>query len=106
MRCHTADGTSHIGPTWAGLYMSTVPLEDGSTVVADDAYVTESIMDPEAKIHEGFPPVMPSYLGRLRPAEVAAILEYIRSLRDVAPEPEDRAPLPLDAPQQRKERRR
>lgn len=104
MRCHTADGTPHIGPTWAGLYMSTVPLEGGGSVVADDAYLTESIMDPEAKMHAGFAPLMPSYLGRLRPAEVAAIVEYIRSLRDVVPEPE--APLPLSPSQQRKERPR
>src|SRR5262249_18224043 len=29
LRCHTLDGTPHIGPTWAGLYGSTVRLEDG-----------------------------------------------------------------------------
>jgi cytochrome c oxidase subunit 2 len=92
MRCHTADGTPHIGPTWAGLYMSTVPLEGGGTVVADDAYITESMMDPMAKIHLGFQRVMPSFLGRLRPAEVAAILEYIRTLRDVVPRPGARTP--------------
>jgi cytochrome c oxidase subunit II len=98
MRCHTADGTPHIGPTWAGLYMATVPLEGGGTVIADDAYLTESMMDPMAKLHRGYQPVMPSFLGRLRPADVAAILEYIRSLRAVPPEPGAKTPGPEGPP--------
>jgi cytochrome c oxidase subunit 2 len=92
LRCHTPDGTPHIGPTWAGLYMSEVPLEGGTTVVADDAYLTESIMDPMAKIHRGYQAVMPSFLGKLQPPEVAAILEYIRSLQHVEPKPGARTP--------------
>jgi len=87
LRCHTLDGSPHIGPTWAGLYRSIVPLERGGDVVADEAYLTESIMDPAAKIHRGFQPVMPSYLGRLDAPETAAIVELIRDLRDVRPEP-------------------
>jgi cytochrome c oxidase subunit II len=42
-------------------------------------------MDPAAKLHRGFPPVMPSYLGRIRPPETAAIIEFIKSLRAIAP---------------------
>ncbi|APR75839.1 Cytochrome c oxidase polypeptide II [Minicystis rosea] len=98
LRCHTPDGTPHIGPTWAGLYMSTVPLEGGGNVVADDAYITESMMDPLAKLHLGFQPVMPSFLGRLEPAQVAAIVEYIRFLRYVAPKPGSRTPTPEGPP--------
>jgi cytochrome c oxidase subunit 2 len=60
--------------------MSLVPLASGGTVVADDAYLTESMMDPLAKVHAGFEPVMPSYQGRLDAGEVGALLEYIRSL--------------------------
>ncbi|MFT3764298.1 MAG: cytochrome c oxidase subunit II [Minicystis sp.] len=97
-RCHTPDGTPHIGPTWAGLYQSSVPLEDGSTVIADEAYITESIMDPLSRIHLGFEPVMPSFLGKLQPPEIAAIVEYIRSLRDVAPAPGARTPPPGGLP--------
>lgn len=87
LRCHTVDGTPHIGPTWAGLYGSTIPLEGGGAVIADEAYITESIMDPLARLHAGYAPVMPSYLGRLGAPETAAIVEYIRSLREVRPEP-------------------
>jgi cytochrome c oxidase subunit 2 len=81
LRCHTVDGTPHLGPSWKGLYGSRVPLSDGTTVVADDAYLTESMMDPTAKLHVGYPPLMPSFLGRLSGPEVDAIVEYIRSLR-------------------------
>jgi cytochrome c oxidase subunit 2 len=80
--CHTLDGQPHIGPTWAGLYGSDVRLTDGSTVVADGAYLTKSMMDPQAQIVEGFKPVMPSYRGILEEPEVAALVELIESVRE------------------------
>ena len=40
LRCHTLDGTPHLGPTWAGLSGARVPLDDGTEVVADVAYLT------------------------------------------------------------------
>lgn len=80
LSCHTVDGQPHIGPTWSRLYGSNVSLEGGGTVVADAAYLTESIMDPAARIVAGYRPVMPTYLGSLDSAETAAIVEYIRSL--------------------------
>ena len=79
-RCHTADGTPHIGPTWRGLYRKAVTLADGTRALADDAYLTESMMDPAVKVVAGYPPVMPSYLGILSAPDAAAIVEYIRSL--------------------------
>ena len=83
LRCHTLDVTPHIGPTWAGMYLSRVPLSTGETVVADEAYLTESMMDPTAKIHAGYAPVMPSYHGLLSAPETAAVIELIKSLRAV-----------------------
>lgn len=82
LRCHTVDGTPDLGPTWAGLFGSTVPLADGSSVIADEAYLTDSMMRPLAQLHRGFPPVMPSYLGTLSAAETGALVAFIRSLRD------------------------
>jgi cytochrome c oxidase subunit 2 len=83
LRCHTLDGTPHIGPTWAGLYQARVPLKGGGFAIADEVYLTESMMDPLARIHAGYQPVMPSYLGLLRPGETAAIVELIKSIKDV-----------------------
>ncbi len=96
MRCHTPDGTRHIGPTWLGLYGSRVKLADGTTVVADEAYLTRSMMDPMAEIVAGYPPAMPTYQGRLAPPETAAILAYIKALREPGPELE--SVIPREAP--------
>lgn len=83
LRCHSLDGSPHLGPTWAGLYGSTVPIAQGGTVIVDEAYITESMMDPLVKLHVGFSPIMPTYQGLARPAETAAIIELIKSLRFV-----------------------
>lgn len=80
LRCHSLDGTPHIGPTWRGVFGTLVRLEGGGQVLADEAYLTESMMDPLAKIAAGYPPVMPSYRGQISPAETAAIVELIKSL--------------------------
>jgi len=88
-KCHTVDGTRHIGPTWLDLYRKTERLSDGRSVVADEAYLTESMMDPAAKIVAGYQNLMPTFQGRIPAPEVAAILEFIKSLRTdtVHPEP-------------------
>ncbi|TMQ18797.1 MAG: c-type cytochrome [Deltaproteobacteria bacterium] len=94
LRCHSTDGSPFIGPTWANAFgrrrpiqsgQSGQPGQSGGSVLVDEAYLTESMMDPRAVIAAGFQPVMPSYQGALTPAETAAIVEYIRSLRDVRP---------------------
>lgn len=80
--CHSADGTPRVGPTWKGLFGGKVPLDNGQTVVADDAYLRESLLQPNAKIVKGFPPgVMPSYAGRVSKEELDQAIAYIESLR-------------------------
>jgi cytochrome c oxidase subunit 2 len=80
LRCHTTDGTPHLGPSWAGLLGSTIPLRGGGSVVADEAYITESMMDPRVKLHAGYEAIMPSYQGLIDSPETGAIVEFIRSL--------------------------
>jgi cytochrome c oxidase subunit 2 len=89
LRCHTVDGTPHLGPTWAGVYDSVVTMANGSRLRADEAYLTESMMDPARHVRSGFAAIMPSYLGLLDAGEVAALVHYIRSL---PPHPERQAP--------------
>jgi cytochrome c oxidase subunit 2 len=55
------------------------------------------MMDPGDQIHLGFKPVMPSYQGVITSSEVAALVEYIRSLRDVNPS-DGQQPLPVEVP--------
>jgi len=78
--CHTTDGTRLVGPSWKGLFGSTVELEDGETVTADANYIRESILEPQAKIVKSFPPAMPSYKGQLDDEQINAIIEYIKTL--------------------------
>ena len=81
--CHISRGAPTIGPEWAGLYGKIENLTDGSTVLVDDAYVTESILDPNAKIVQGYGPgTMPTdFAIRLSDDDVEAIIAYIRSLK-------------------------
>jgi mono/diheme cytochrome c family protein len=78
--CHTIDGSTLVGPTWQGLYGHEVKLEDGSTVTADDEYIRESILQPNAKIVEGFPAAMPPFEGLLDDEQIANIIAYIKTL--------------------------
>ena len=77
MACHR-EGGGGIGPDWDGLYGSTVTLDDGSTVVADEAYLTLAITDPDAQLVDGYDVKMPA--NDLSDDDVAAIVAYIRSL--------------------------
>jgi cytochrome c oxidase subunit 2 len=79
-KCHSTDGSPHIGPTWLDLYMRRETLVDGTTVIADEGYLTRSIAVPQEQIVRGFPAVMPSYQGKLAPLDTAALLEFIKSL--------------------------
>lgn len=76
--CHGADGSGGVGPSWIGLYGAEVELSDGSTVVADEEYLAESIRDPAAKRVAGYPVAMPS--NDLTDEEISQIVEYITSL--------------------------
>ena len=79
--CHATDRQRLVGPGWGGIYGAEVELADGSTVKRDDAYLTQSILDPDARVVAGFEPgVMPSFAEMLDVDQVAAIVAYIRSL--------------------------
>ena len=80
--CHSAGSDRVVGPGWGGLYGSTVDLADGHKAKADDAYLTESIRQPNAKVVAEYPPdVMPAYAAeQLSDGDVTAIVAYLRSL--------------------------
>lgn len=78
--CHTVDGSAGTGPTWFRLYGEPAKLADGSTVTADDAYIKESILQPQAKIVAGFESVlMPKF--EFSDEQIADIIAYIKTLR-------------------------
>jgi hypothetical protein len=80
--CHSQDGSPGYGPTWSHLFGRERPLADGSVVKADDAYLRESILNPNAKIAQSFGPnFMPQYT-MLKPLEVDSLIMYIKTLKD------------------------
>lgn len=80
-QCHSVDGAKGIGPTFQGLYGHDQPLVAGGSVRVDENYIRESILTPRAKVVAGYEAVMPSYQGRLRDEEIAAIVEYVKTLK-------------------------
>ncbi|MEE9412004.1 MAG: cytochrome c oxidase subunit II [Methylococcales bacterium] len=76
--CHSVDGSTSVGPTWKGLLGKTQTLADGSTVIVDEAYIKESILDPGASVIEGYSPIMSAY--ELSDDEIAALIAYTASL--------------------------
>jgi cytochrome c oxidase subunit 2 len=77
--CHSIDGSPLIGPTWLGLFGSTVQLADGSSVEADETYLSQSIRDPNSQIVAGFNPGMPQL--PLTDLQVKDVIEFMKTLR-------------------------
>jgi cytochrome c oxidase subunit 2 len=78
------DGSRHIGPTFVDLYGRRERLTSGELITADEAYLTRSMMDPAAQLVTGYQNVMPSFQGKMTPPEVAAVVEYLKSLKTPA----------------------
>ncbi|MBI2027158.1 MAG: cytochrome c oxidase subunit II [Deltaproteobacteria bacterium] len=79
--CHSIDGRESVGPSLLELYSSRRHLKDGSRVTADEVYITESIVAPNAKIVSGYlTDAMPSYETGLSEKELKALVEYIKGI--------------------------
>jgi cytochrome c oxidase subunit 2 len=79
LSCHSADGAAR-APSLEELYGRRVALRDGRAVVADEAYIRESILDPAAKVVAGYEPIMPTFRGQVSEDEIIQLIAFIRSL--------------------------
>jgi cytochrome c oxidase subunit 2 len=79
--CHSGEPDAR-GPALAGLFGTRVALEDGSTVVADEVYILESIVQPQARLVAGYPPIMPTYEGIISDEGLFQLVAYIKSLSE------------------------
>ena len=77
--CHGL-GSKVRAPPLDGLYGKPVPLSDGTTVVADDKYLRDSILLPRSQIAAGYDPVMPSFQGKVSEDQLLRLVVYIKSL--------------------------
>lgn len=78
--CHGNNGEGGRGPALVGTFSSQVGLTTGQTVRADEGYIRESILNPQAKIVAGYGPVMPTFQGQVNEEQLVQILAYIKSL--------------------------
>jgi mono/diheme cytochrome c family protein len=82
--CHSLTGSARVGPSFKGLNGSTVTLSNGQTVSADDAYLEQSITNPDAQIVKGYragvmSAAVASYGLTGKPAEIRALVAFIKS---------------------------
>jgi cytochrome c oxidase subunit 2 len=78
--CHSIDGSAGIGPSWLGLAGSEVELSGGTTVIADDDFLAESIKEPQAKIVAGFESQQMIALT-FTDEQISDIIAYIKTLK-------------------------
>jgi cytochrome c oxidase subunit 2 len=77
--CHRPDSQGR-GPVLDGLFGKTVVLQSGQTVVADESYIRESIVNPQAKLVAGYPPIMPTFQGLVSEEGLLQLVAYVKSL--------------------------
>jgi cytochrome c oxidase subunit 2 len=76
----------HVGPSIVrappleGLFGMPVPLDNGQVVIADEAYLRDSILFPAKQIVGGYTNDMPSFQGRVSEEELLQLIAYIKSL--------------------------
>jgi cytochrome c oxidase subunit 2 len=78
--CHGDKGQGGRGPALTGLFGQTVKLDNGTTVTADETYIRESILNPQAKIVAGYGPIMPTFAGQVNEEQLLQLISFIKSL--------------------------
>jgi cytochrome c oxidase subunit 2 len=77
--CH-AGGPQQRGAKLEGIFNHEVKLVGGQTVIANEAYIRESILNPGGQIVEGFQPIMPTFKGQVTEEQIVSLIAYIKSL--------------------------
>ncbi len=80
IQCHSSDGSAKAGPSFLEVFGSQQQLTTGESILVDENYIRESILEPQAKVRAGYRPVMPTYQGQLKNEEISALIAYIKSL--------------------------
>jgi cytochrome c oxidase subunit 2 len=79
--CHSIDGTPKVGPSLKGLWGKNELIADGSSLLVDENYLRESLLQPQAKIVQGYTPSMPTFQGKLKDKQITGLIEFIKSLK-------------------------
>jgi cytochrome c oxidase subunit 2 len=89
-QCHMSDNNIR-APNLEGLFGKEVALVGGTSIVADEEYIRESIVNPAAKVVRGYPDVMPTFKGQISSEELAELVNYVKSLQFNPPQGEEEA---------------
>jgi len=79
--CRGCHENPRVAPALAGLLGQSVQLTGGDSVVADDAYLSESITAPGAKVRQGYLNLMPAYGAHLQAVQLSALVNYLHELK-------------------------
>ncbi len=91
--CHRTDMAGR-GPNLVGVFGKPQLLEDGRTVIADETYIRESILNPGAKVVSGFKNIMPPFEGQIDEDGLVALVAYVKALGNGMANP----PVPVSNP--------
>lgn len=78
--CHMSKSVAR-APGLDGIFGRSVPLAGGGTVIADEAYLRDSILQPQKHVVAGYEPIMPSFKGQISEEAILQIIAYIKSLQ-------------------------
>lgn len=79
-QCHSLDGTAGTGPTWKNIFGDERKFVDGSTRIADENYIRDSILNPGNEVLEGYDNVMPTFQGQIKDPEITGVIELLKSI--------------------------
>jgi cytochrome c oxidase subunit 2 len=79
--CHSTDGSAKVGPSFKGLFGRSEPIVGSGAITVDENYLRESILEPQAKVVQGFPPSMPTFKGQLSDRRISGLVEYIKTIK-------------------------
>jgi cytochrome c oxidase subunit 2 len=101
--CHTP-GAQGPGPIFTGLWGKQIELQGGGKITFEEAYIRESIVNPQAKIVAGYPPVMPTFQGLVTEEQLLQLIAYVRSVaqQPAEPAPPGRSPAGTPAPESKR----
>ncbi len=79
--CHSVDGSAGVGPSLSGLFGRTEELEDGSSVVVDEAYLINAIRQPGKQVVKGYSNIMPAgAASKMTDQQIEDLIEFIKTL--------------------------
>lgn len=78
--CHSTDGTLKLAPSFKGVYGKMEEMADGSKIKIDDNYIKTKVLEPQRHVAKGFPPIMPTFQGRVSERDISGLIAFIKSL--------------------------